>query len=215
MSSPWPSEPVEASTPGTGGFFETGHQRIGVQHVLPITTPEDLGQVPIEGPAGKLLLKDVATVATDHQPLIGDALLGKDAELLLVIEKFPETNTMDVTRGVDEALRSLQPGLPGVTIDTSVYRQASFIQEEVGTLGIAEFEIWLVRDKLASGQLEVVLPRYRLQNKLTGEFIYMAYLANRRSSAKLRVLRDFLAEHLAHIGELSEAELRKIRGGRR
>ncbi|AOK55968.1 LysR family transcriptional regulator [Burkholderia stagnalis] len=82
-------------------------------------------------------------------------------------------------------------------------------------LGIAEFEIWLVRDKLASGQLEVVLPRYRLQNKLTGEFIYMAYLANRRSSAKLRVLRDFLAEHLAHIGELSEAELRKIRGGRR
>ncbi|BCW71561.1 cation efflux system protein [Arthrobacter sp. NicSoilB8] len=128
---------LEASTPGTGGFFETGHQRIGVQHVLPITTPEDLGQVPIEGPAGNILLKDVATVATDHQPLIGDALLSKEAELLLVIEKFPETNTMDVTRGVDEALRALQPGLPGVTIDTSVYRQASFIDEEVGTLGIA------------------------------------------------------------------------------
>lgn len=128
---------LEASTPGTGGFFETGHQRIGVQHVLPITTPEDLGQVPIEGASGNLLLKDVATVATDHQPLIGDALLSRDAELLLVIEKFPETNTMDVTRGVDDALRALQPGLPGVTIDTSVYRQASFIDNEVGTLGIA------------------------------------------------------------------------------
>ena len=128
---------LEASTPGTGGFFETGHQRIGVQHVLPITTPQDLGQVPIEGSPGNLLLKDVATVATDHQPLIGDALLGKDPELLLVIEKFPEANTMDVTRGVDEELRALQPGLPGVTIDTSVYRQASFIDDEVGTLGIA------------------------------------------------------------------------------
>jgi Cu/Ag efflux pump CusA len=46
---------LEASTPGTGGFFETGHQRIGVQHVLPITTPEHLGQVPIEGAAGNLL----------------------------------------------------------------------------------------------------------------------------------------------------------------
>ena len=128
---------LEASTPGTGGFFETGHQRIGVQHVLPITTPEDLGQVPVQGPAGNLLLKDVATVATDHQPLIGDALLSNEAELLLVIEKFPETNTMDVTRGVDEVLRELQPGLPGVVIDTSVYRQASFIDEEVGTLGVA------------------------------------------------------------------------------
>lgn len=128
---------LEASTPGTGGFFETGHQRIGVQHVLPITTPEELGQVPVQGPAGNLLLKDVATVATDHQPLIGDALLSNEAELLLVIEKFPETNTMDVTRGVDEVLRELQPGLPGVVIDTSVYRQASFIDEEVGTLGVA------------------------------------------------------------------------------
>ena len=44
---------------------------------------------------------------------------------------------MDVTRGVDEALKSLQPGLPGVKFDTTVYRQASFIQEEVGTLGVA------------------------------------------------------------------------------
>ncbi|MDI3210762.1 efflux RND transporter permease subunit [Arthrobacter sp. AL12] len=128
---------LEASTPGTGGFFETGHQRIGVQHVLPITTPQDLGQIPIEGPNGSLLLKDVATVETDHQPLIGDGLMSKEAELLLVIEKFPETNTMDVTNGVDEAVKSLQPGLPGVKIDTTVYRQASFIQEEVGTLGIA------------------------------------------------------------------------------
>ncbi|GAA5199750.1 efflux RND transporter permease subunit [Arthrobacter gyeryongensis] len=128
---------LEASTPGTGGFLETGHQRLGVQHVLPITTPEDLGQVSLEGPAGKLVLGDVAHVVTDHQPLIGDALSGKDAELLLVIEKFPETNTMEVTRGIDDALHALQPGLSGVTIDTTVYRQASFIHEEVGTLGVA------------------------------------------------------------------------------
>ncbi len=128
---------LEASTPGTGGFLETGHQRLGVQHVLPITTPEDLGQVSLEGPSGKLVLGDVAHVVTDHQPLIGDALSSKDAELLLVIEKFPETNTMDVTRGIDDALHALQPGLSGVTIDTTVYRQAAFIQEEVGTLGVA------------------------------------------------------------------------------
>ncbi|MBB6403203.1 efflux RND transporter permease subunit [Arthrobacter sp. AZCC_0090] len=128
---------LEASTPGTGGFLETDHQRLGVQHVLPITTPQDLGQISLEGPAGKLVLGDVAHVVTDHQPLIGDALSGKDAELLLVIEKFPETNTGDVTRGIDDALHALQPGLSGVTIDTTVYRQAAFIQEEVGTLGVA------------------------------------------------------------------------------
>ena len=150
---------LEASTPGTGGFFETGHQRIGVQHVLPITTPEDLGQVPVQGAPGNLLLKDVATVSTDHQPLIGDALLSKEAELLLVIEKFPETNTMDVTRGVDEALHALQPGLPGVAIDTSVYRQASFIDEEVGTLGAALLVTLLLIVALFRGLLPLLAHR--------------------------------------------------------
>jgi Cu/Ag efflux pump CusA len=128
---------LEASTPGTGGFLETGHQRLGVQHVLPITTPEDLGKVSLQGTSSKLLLGDVAQVQTDHQPLIGDAQPGQDAELLLVIEKFPETNTADVTRGLDETLRALQPGLPGVTVDTNVYRQESFVEQEMGTLGVA------------------------------------------------------------------------------
>ncbi|WP_240987164.1 efflux RND transporter permease subunit [Arthrobacter sp. Soil736] len=128
---------LEASTPGTGGFLETGHQRLGVQHVLPITTPQDLGKVSLQGTSQKLLLGDVARVQTDHQPLIGDAQAGKNAELLLVIEKFPETNTADVTKGIDETLHGLQPGLQGVTVDTSVYRQESFIQDEVGSLGVA------------------------------------------------------------------------------
>ena len=42
---------LEASTPGTGGFIESANQRIGIQHVLPIQTPEDLGKVVIEGNA--------------------------------------------------------------------------------------------------------------------------------------------------------------------
>ncbi|MBA6104624.1 MULTISPECIES: LysR family transcriptional regulator [Pseudomonas] len=79
-------------------------------------------------------------------------------------------------------------------------------------LGIADFEIWLIRDYLATGRLEVVLPDYRMENTLTGRNIYLAYLANRRGSTKVRVLRDFVAEQLQHIGKFSDEELRKIRG---
>src|SRR3954465_2477528 len=43
---------VEASPPGTGGFVETPNQRIGVQHVSPITTSEQLADVAIEGVPG-------------------------------------------------------------------------------------------------------------------------------------------------------------------
>ena len=44
---------VEASTPGTGGFVETPNQRIGVQHVSPITTSDELADVAIAGRAGR------------------------------------------------------------------------------------------------------------------------------------------------------------------
>src|SRR5207302_2031635 len=39
---------LEASTPGTGGWVETPNQRLGVRHVLPITTAKDLAKVPVE-----------------------------------------------------------------------------------------------------------------------------------------------------------------------
>jgi Cu/Ag efflux pump CusA len=63
---------VEASTPGTGGFFESANQRLSVQHISPISTPRQLAAVPVQE-AGKLRLGDVANVIEDHQPLIGDA----------------------------------------------------------------------------------------------------------------------------------------------
>ena len=35
---------LEASTPGTGGFFDTANQRLGIEHILPISRPADLAQ---------------------------------------------------------------------------------------------------------------------------------------------------------------------------
>jgi len=54
--------------------------------------------------------------------------------LLLVVEKLPWGNTLSVTRDVEAALQALQPGLPGVSFDTHVFRQESFIQLAVHNL---------------------------------------------------------------------------------
>jgi Cu/Ag efflux pump CusA len=129
---------LEASTPGTGGFLESANQRIGIQHVLPIRTPADLGKVSVEGASDKsLTLADVTTLSEDHQPLIGDAVTGKSPGLLLVIEKFPDTSVADVTQGVETVLDGLRPGLSGITVDSTVFRPASFVESAVGSLGIA------------------------------------------------------------------------------
>ncbi len=130
---------LEASTPGTGGFIETPNQRLGVQHVSPIVSADELAEVALDaedGAARSLRLGDVANVVEDHQPLIGDALINDGEGLLLVIEKFPEANTLEVTRGIDEALAALAPGLSGIDIDSSIYRPASYIETASGNLSL-------------------------------------------------------------------------------
>jgi Cu/Ag efflux pump CusA len=130
---------LEASTPGTGGFIDTPNQRLGIQHILPISSAEDLAKVTIDRGDGAppLKLGDVANVVEDHQPLIGDGLVGNGTGLMLVIEKFPGVNTLDVTRNVESALTAMKPGLPGITIDTTVFREASFIDASIGNVSLA------------------------------------------------------------------------------
>jgi len=114
---------------GTGGFIETPNQRLGIRHRLPIVDPATLGEVTMENKHGKpVRLKDVAQVVDGHQPLIGDAVINGGPGLLLIVEKFPWANTLHVTKGVDEALAALRPGLPDLEMDEHIFRPAGFVE---------------------------------------------------------------------------------------
>jgi CzcA family heavy metal efflux pump len=123
---------------GTGGFIQSPNQRINIRHVLAITGPEDLAQVPLADrrkPDGTPLhLGDVSNVVWDTWPLFGDAVVNDGPGLMLVVEKFPWANTLDVTRGVETALDELRPGLPGIAMDPAIFRPADFIQVAVDNL---------------------------------------------------------------------------------
>ncbi|MGH2978191.1 MAG: efflux RND transporter permease subunit, partial [Solirubrobacterales bacterium] len=129
---------VEGAVPGTGGFIETPQQRLGVRHVFDkLTRPSELRKVPIDGTGGNVRLGDVTRVVEDHQPLIGDAIVNDGDGLMLVVEKFPGQNTLEVTRGVEAALEDLKPGLAGMEPDTSVFRPASYIEDAIDNLTLA------------------------------------------------------------------------------
>ena len=128
---------VEASTPGTGGFIDTTNQRLGVQHLFPITTPQQLASVAVEDTDGRRLrLSDVATVVVDHQPLIGDAQTDRGPSVMLVIEKFPGADTRQVTKDIEAAMGALAPGLSGIQIDTHVYRPADYVDASLRNVGL-------------------------------------------------------------------------------
>ncbi|MCB5275699.1 Cobalt-zinc-cadmium resistance protein CzcA [Arthrobacter sp. SO5] len=124
---------------GTGGALETPSQTMSIRHVQPITSPEELAKVPLEEREGQspLRLSDVATVVEDHQQLIGDAVINGGPGLMLIVEKLPWGNTLEVTRGVEEALKQLEPGLTGIAVDTTLFRPATFIEESLGNLSLA------------------------------------------------------------------------------
>lgn len=124
---------LEASTPGTGGWIDTPNQRLGVRHILPIRTSADLSKVPIEGAPSKRL-GDVAAVIEDHQPLIGDAFINDAPSLMLVVEKFPWANTKQVTKNVEKALSALRLGLPGMEMDPTLFRPATYLDLAIDNL---------------------------------------------------------------------------------
>ncbi len=119
---------------GTGGFIDTPNQRMEVLHTSSGQTPETLAQVPIKTKNGKLPLGQVADIMYAPPDMIGDAIINDGPGLMLIVEKFPWGNTLEVTRGVESALAAMKPGLPGVEIDTKIFRPATFIEDSINNL---------------------------------------------------------------------------------
>jgi CzcA family heavy metal efflux pump len=126
---------------GSGGWVDTPNQRLQVRHVPPLVRKYDdvttgaLANVPLAVRDGKqLLLKDVAEVVIDHQPMVGEGIVNDGIGLLCIVEKFPWGNTLQVTKAVEEAIDALRPGLPDVEIDTAIFRPATFIEMSIDNL---------------------------------------------------------------------------------
>jgi CzcA family heavy metal efflux pump len=105
-----------------------------VLHTSSGQTPETLAQVPIKTSKGKMPLGELADILYAPPDMIGDAVINDGPGLMLIVEKFPWGNTLEVTRGVEAALAAMKPGLPGVEIDTKIFRPATFIEDSIGNL---------------------------------------------------------------------------------
>jgi CzcA family heavy metal efflux pump len=125
----------EAFTVGTGGFVESGGQRMNVRNIQPIVSQKELGDVPLERRNGKpMRLGDVAHVVEDTMPLWGDAGIGGKPGLMLIVQKVPGANTLEVTKGVEEAMDEMKPGLPGIQVHDGLFRPATFIDMALDNL---------------------------------------------------------------------------------
>lgn len=128
----------EATVLESGGYVDKPNQRLAVRHSSAVREPNDLARVVVafQGNA-PTLLGDVATVRWGSPPPIGDAIINNGPGLLLIVEKQPEGNTLEVTRRIEAALHELTPGLGDIAVDPTIFRPAGFIERAIHNLGHA------------------------------------------------------------------------------
>jgi CzcA family heavy metal efflux pump len=125
----------EAFTVGQGGFVESNGRRMNVRNIQPIVSEKELAQVPLERRNGDVLrLSDVGDVVEDTMPLWGDAGINGKPGLLLIVQKVPGANTLEVTKGVEKAMDDMKPGLPGIQVHDGLFRPATFIDHALDNL---------------------------------------------------------------------------------
>ena len=126
------------SVVGTGGFIDTPNQRLMIRQVLPVYSSDDLNLIPIKDrlkdDGTPLRVSDIGYAVTDTWPMIGDAVVNDGPGLLLIVEKFPWANTVEVTKGVEAAMAEMEPGLTGIDIDTTIFRPATFVEVALDNL---------------------------------------------------------------------------------
>ncbi|HLJ10656.1 MAG TPA: efflux RND transporter permease subunit [Planctomycetaceae bacterium] len=121
-----------------GGFIDTPNQRIAVRQVNGVRTAEDVADSVVDFRNGApLRLRDVAEIVEGYPAPIGDAVINDGPGLLLIVEKQPWGNTLDVTRNVEKTLDALKPGLADLTIDSTIFRPATFIERALSNLSHA------------------------------------------------------------------------------
>lgn len=125
----------QAAAVGAGGFLDTPNQRLAVAQAGGVASPRDLAEAPVAFRGGAALrIGDVARVVEGHPAPIGDAVINDGPGLLLIVEKQPWGNTLDVTRRVEEALAALRPALRDVEVDSTIFRPATFIEMSLDNL---------------------------------------------------------------------------------
>ncbi|MEJ6643482.1 MAG: efflux RND transporter permease subunit [Akkermansiaceae bacterium] len=131
----------DAATVSAGGFIDTPNQRLPVKHANAITTPGELADTLVTTIGGApIRIGDVAEVVVGHPPPIGDAVINDRQGLLLIVEKQPWGNTLDVSLEVEKAMELLRPGLTNLEFDTTIFRPATFIERSLSNLKEA---MWL------------------------------------------------------------------------
>ncbi|MDX9847686.1 MAG: efflux RND transporter permease subunit [Tenuifilaceae bacterium] len=103
---------------------------------------DELGASFIKSTNGKpIRVRDVAEVKIGSATKMGYASGNAEPAIIISVSKQPNTNTLELTRRIEENLLQIQKTLhPDVVLDTKIFRQADFIETSVRNVQTALIE---------------------------------------------------------------------------
>lgn len=125
-----------------GVLYQWGNEYI-VRGVTATDKPEEMARAVIKTVDGQpVTLGDVAEVRTGGKtPLLGLASEKGHPAVLITVTKQPSTNTIELTKKLDESIAELSSKLPaGIHVSTDIFRQANFIESSIDNVQKALFE---------------------------------------------------------------------------
>jgi len=126
----------------TGGTVRQFGNEYVVRGMARTSDLEALGNSYVKSVNGKpIRINDVAEVKIGAAVKMGYASGNAQPAVIISISKQPNTNTLDVTRRIEENLATLKKTLPAdVRLDTKIFRQADFIETSVSNVQNALIE---------------------------------------------------------------------------
>lgn len=118
-----------------GGFLDTGNQEALVRNIGRTASIDEIANSVVTSRDGvPIVLKDVANVTYGKQVMRGDAGVNGKEAVIVSVQKQPGSDTVQLTRAVELALKEIQGTLPDDVKVTELFKQATFIEAAIGNV---------------------------------------------------------------------------------
>ncbi len=126
---------ARAASNSTSGYLITPTREIMVRNLGMTTELADLGATVIKTVQDRtILVSDVAKLAWGVEPMRGDASVNGTMGVILSVDKAPGTDTLVLTKRIEDALAELRPALPEDVEVEILFRQGDFIHHAIENL---------------------------------------------------------------------------------
>ncbi|MEJ7738324.1 MAG: efflux RND transporter permease subunit [Chitinophagaceae bacterium] len=132
----------EANQNAAGGFMNEYSNEYIVRGIGRTNDLRELGRSVIKNVNGiPVKIEDVAEIKIGSSIKIGDGSLKSQPAVIMTVIKQPNTNTLELTDKIDEAILDVKKTLPkDLDINTKIFRQADFINSSIGNIQKVLFE---------------------------------------------------------------------------